>query len=374
MSSAGPVIIRPVILCGGAGTRLWPVSRQQLPKQFLHLVGDQSLLLQTVQRLSGGKFAPAIIVSGEDQRTLVDQELRKTDAPIEAVLLEPMPRNTAAAAGIAAAWLKSTNRDEVLLILPSDHVIGERDAFEEAVNVGIPHALEGSIVTFGAHPTDPNTQYGYIEAKSDAKFADGAYRIARFHEKPDAERAAQYVSTGRFFWNCGIFLAKASTILDELKTHLPESGKAIADAVAQGTREGQFITPSSAAFSEAENISIDHGIMEKTNRGIVVPVQMKWSDIGAWDAVWKLGDKDPDGNVIQGDVVTLDSHNSLLRANGHARIAAIGLQNIAVIAVDDTILIAPMDRVAEVKDLLTKVTNPEPDGSAASPGSTDAAN
>lgn len=345
------MVIRPVILCGGAGTRLWPVSRQERPKQFLHLTGDQSLLEQTVERLSGSGFEPAIIVSGEDQKELIDQELPEGEAATEAILLEPVARNTAAAAALAAVWISARGNDELLLLMPSDHVIGDRDAFVRAIRTAAPHAASGAIVTFGATPTEPNTQYGYIEARAGAVLGQ-ASEIACFHEKPDPAKAAEYLKSGRFFWNCGIFLAKASTLMGEMQRFLPESLEAIREAVAHAAIDGRFVTPSADRFSAAENISIDHGIMEKTVRGMVVPVQMQWSDIGAWDAVWKLGHKDEQGNVTHGDVVIIDSRNSLVRSDGRATIAAIGLENIAVISVDDAILVAPMDRVAEVKNVL----------------------
>jgi mannose-1-phosphate guanylyltransferase/mannose-6-phosphate isomerase len=355
MSSAASARIRPVILCGGAGTRLWPLSTQQVPKQFLTLVGDRSLLQQTAERVSAERFAPAIIVSGEEQASLVERQLKEASAAIEAILLEPVGRNTAAAAALAAAWLTSNGDDDLLLLMPSDHVIADREAFLRALERGAPHAQNGSIVTFGAQPTEANTQYGYIEANLDEQLAEGVYRIARFHEKPSATTAAEYLSTGRFFWNCGIFLAKPSTILAEMRSHLPASVEAITKAVAEAASEGLFVRPSAQAFSKAENISIDHAIMEKTSLGIVVPVRMQWSDVGAWDAIWNLGEKDANGNLTKGTVVSIDCRNSLLRSEGRVTIAAIGLEKVAVVAADDAILVAPLDRVSELKDLLAKL-------------------
>src|SRR4051794_39453681 len=189
-SSGRSAIVRPVILCGGAGTRLWPVSRQLFPKQLLPLMGEQSLLQQTAKRLSGKRFTPAIVVSGEEQRFFVKRQLQLADAPVEAILLEPVARNTSAAAALAAAWLSARGRDDIVLLMPSDHVVGDCNAFVHAIETGIPHAEKGAIVTFGAQPTGPNTQYGYIEARTDEPSADGAFPIARFVEKPDAEKAA----------------------------------------------------------------------------------------------------------------------------------------------------------------------------------------
>lgn len=344
-------MIRPVILCGGAGTRLWPVSRQQFPKQLLKLAGEQSLLEQTAMRLSGEQFAPAIVVSSEEQRFLVKRQLEKAGTPVEAIILEPVARSTSAAAALAAAWLLSTGRDELLLLMPADHVIEDRSAFLKAVAIGVPHANNGAIVTFGASPTEPNTQYGYIEAAAEES-ADGAHRIARFHEKPDASKAADYVSSGSFFWNCGIFLVKASILLEEMARLLPSSFDKISSSIRHGTADGMFVRPDPHSFSEAENISIDHAIMERTSRGIVVPVQMRWSDIGSWDSVWKLAHKDAENNAKQGDVVLLDSRDSLVRNEGTGVVAGIGLDGLALIAVPDAVLVAPIDRAGEIKDLV----------------------
>ena len=354
-------LIHPVILCGGAGTRLWPVSRQTFPKQLLPVTGDQTLLQQTASRLTGDFFAPAIVVSGEDQRFFIKQQLQSIGAAIDAILLEPVGRNTAAAATLAAAWLSGQGRDELMLLMPSDHVIGDRDAFLHAVEIGRQHAEKGAIVTFGASPTEPNTQYGYIEADDRQASADGAFPIARFVEKPDAAKAAEYLASGRFFWNAGIFLMKSSTLLAEMGRFLPDSQSAIERSIAQAMTDELFVRPAADAFAEAENISIDHAIMEKTSRGVVVPVQMDWSDVGSWDAVWKLGAKDTSNNVILGDVVALDSRNSLLRNEGTAVIAATGLDQMAVIAVRDAVLIAPLDRMADLKALVERVgaTSPQ---------------
>ena len=345
-------MIRPVILCGGAGTRLWPLSRQLFPKQLLPLVSSQSLLQETALRLRGDEFGPAIIVSGEDQRFFIKRQLEDAGTQVEAILLEPAARNTSAAAALAAAWLTSSGRDELMLIVPSDHVILDRGAFMAAIHAGIPHAEAGSIVTFGAKPTEPNTQYGYIEADI-AKGSDGVLPIARFVEKPDAQKAAEYLSSGKFYWNAGIFLMKAGTLLDEMRQFLPASLEAITAAVSDAQIDGVFIRPEPEAFERTVNISIDHGIMERTSRGMVVPVTMDWSDVGSWDAVWKLGTKDGDANVTEGDVVVLDTRSSLLRSEaGGPLVAAVGLSEMAVIAVGDAVFISPLDRVAEVKQVV----------------------
>jgi len=359
------MIVRPVILCGGAGTRLWPLSRQLQPKQLLTLTGEQSLLQQTAARVSGEQFAPAIVVSGEDQRFFIKRQLEECGTDVDAILLEPIGRNTAPAAALAAAWLDSTGRDELMLLVPSDHVIGDRQAFLDAIATAVPHAEQGAIVTFGAKPTDANTQYGYIEADAHAKLAEGGFRIARFHEKPDSARAADYIASGRFYWNCGVFVARASTLLSEMRQFLPDSLDAITRSVAGSARDGIFVRPDADSFSDAQSISIDHAIMEKTSRGVVVPVQMDWSDVGSWDAVWGLMPKDSGNNAVEGEVAALDTRDSLLRNDGKGLLAAVGLEKMAIIAVSDAVFVAPLDRVSEVKQLADSLKERERDFVAA---------
>ena len=363
--SSSNATIRPVILCGGAGTRLWPVSRQTFPKQLLPIMSDHSLLQQTARRLSAKQFAPAVIVSSEDQRFFVKRQLQDIGVKIEAILLEPEGRNTAAAAALAASWSRAQGRDELLLLMPSDHVIGDEDVFLAAIETGAAHAERGSIVTFGAKPSEPNTQYGYIEADDREASGDGAFPVARFVEKPDAETAAEYVASGRFFWNAGIFLVKTSTLLDEVREYLPETLDVVSQSIAEASVDGLFVRPAPDIFTRAQNISIDHAVMEKTGRGVVVPVQMNWSDVGSWDAVWKLGQKDGANNLTEGEVVAVDTANSLLRSDGGPLIATVGLDKMAVIAVSDAVLVAPLGRMADLKALVDQVKKHDGDRVAA---------
>ena len=344
--------IRPVILCGGAGTRLWPVSRETFPKQLLPITAEHSMLQQTAIRLSGPEYDPLLVVGSEDQRFFIKQQLDQCGAETGAILVEPTGRNTAAAAALAAEWTIAQGTDELLLLMPSDHVLGDNAAFRDAIDKGTAQAEAGAIVLFGAEPTGPNTQFGYIEIDRERKIADGVFAIARFKEKPDAATAQSYVADGRYLWNSGIVLARASVLIEEMQRFLPSSAEAVAKAIAGAVVDGIFIRPDAAAFGSAENISIGHGLIEKISRGVVVPMAMDWSDVGSWSAVWALGAKDEGNNVLRGDVMAIDTHHSLLRTDGPAMIAAIGVRDLVVVATRDAIFVAPMERACEVKDLV----------------------
>jgi mannose-1-phosphate guanylyltransferase/mannose-6-phosphate isomerase len=313
------------------------------------------MLVETLRRVDGPGFEAPIIVSAEDHRLFVKDQLDEIGAAVEAILLEPVGRSTSAAAALAAEWLRSTGRDELLLLMPADHVIGDEEALRAAIQTAVPHAEGGAIVTFGIVPTGPNVEYGYIEAEADQPAGATAYPVARFVEKPDVDTAAAYVESGRFWWNYGIFLVKASTLIEEMRRFLPRTLESISRSVASATRDAMFVRPEPEAFRAAENISIDYGIMEKTSRAVVVPVQMNWSDVGSWAAVWTLAPKDALDNAVQGDVVMIDTRGSLLRNESDAVVTAIGLENMAVIAVRDAILVAPLSRAAEVRLLVEKL-------------------
>lgn len=345
--------VRPVIMCGGAGTRLWPFSRQELPKQLLPIVSDRSLLQETALRVSSDNFAAPIIVAGEEHRDLVEEQLREVGIEPQATLLEPEPRNTAAVAALACEWALS-NGDDLLLLMPSDHVIMDKASFVDAVLRAVPHALDGAIVTFGIRPSEPNTQYGYIEA-SPLAGADDVQRIDRFIEKPDSLSAAGFCKSGRHYWNSGIFLFRASTMIEELDEHLPATRATIASAFKKRAEDGNFIRPDGACFGAAKDISLDYAVMQKTRRGLVVPVDMGWSDVGTWSSVWSSSPKDKDNNVLGGDVVTVGTRNSLIRSYGSATIVTIGLQDLVVVGTRDAVLVAPMSRSDEVKNVVAQL-------------------
>jgi mannose-1-phosphate guanylyltransferase/mannose-6-phosphate isomerase len=358
-----PIIVRPVILAGGAGTRLWPLSRKGSPKQFLPIVSAIPMLVETLSRFNTPDFEAPIIIAGEEHLAGLEEQIQQSGISVEAILLEPVARSTAGAATLAAEWLWSTGRDDLLLLAPADHRIGNASAFHTAVRAGIAAAADGAIITFGIVPHCPSTEYGYVEAQGCDPKPLQVLPVARFIEKPNAEVAATYVASPRFFWNSGIFLLKASTLIEQMREFLPDSLDAISRSVAQASREGPLVRPDPLCFSEAENISIDYGVMEKTTKALVIPVQMAWSDVGSWAAVWEIASKDADHNSIEGDVVVIDTRNCLLRNDGPQTIGAIGLEDFVVIAAGDAILIAPISRAADVKSLVEKLSE-QPAGNA----------
>jgi len=349
------VIVRPVIMSGGAGTRLWPLSRQTFPKQLLPIVGQESMLQATAERVLGSPFSRPIIVAGEEHRFFVKRQLEAVGLGVDAIILEPFGRNTAAAAALAAHWALANGGDDLLLLMPSDHVVEDVGAFHDAVRKGMVAAERGQLVTFGVRPDTPNTQYGYIEFGDPEDEPAGVHPVSRFVEKPDETRAREYLASGRFAWNAGIFLFKASVLLEEMRRFLPESLEAISRAMVSPAVDGLFTRPDPSAFAAAENISIDHGIMEKTDRCVVVPVDMGWSDVGSWETLWKISPRDPQNNLVQGEVVAMDCRNSLVRSHDGGLVTAIGLDGMAVIAVRDAIFVSPMDRAADVKRLVDQL-------------------
>jgi len=256
---------------------------------------------------------------------------------------------------LAAEWSAATGADELLLLMPSDHVIRDVGAFHQAIQRATPAAQAGHLVTFGVRPDEPNTQYGYIEIGGPHEEITGVHLISRFVEKPDEQRAREYLESGRFAWNSGIFLFTANAFLEEMKRHLPKSLDAISRSMKSPQRDGIFVRPEPEAFAAAQNISIDHGIMEKTDRGVVVPVDMGWSDVGSWQALWKISPSDDQNNVLQGDVVALDSRNSLVRSQDGGLVTAIGLDGMVVIAVRDAVFVAPLERAADVRILVEQL-------------------
>jgi mannose-1-phosphate guanylyltransferase/mannose-6-phosphate isomerase len=329
------------------------LSRAANPKQFLAILADRSMLQATSDRCVAPLFGSLLVVTGEDQRFFVADQMGDSAAPLEAILLEPCARNTASAVALAALWAEQRGEDEPMLVMPSDHLIKDVAALHSAVQAALAAALDGGIVTFGIRPTGPETGYGYIEAIKSAQ--GGAVPVSRFIEKPDQARAAQLAASPDHYWNAGIFLFRPSAMISELEQHAPEVIASVRTAVANMTTDGQFVRPEAAVFAAAPSISIDHAVMERTANAFVLPVDLGWSDVGSWDAVWRELPKDGDGNVLRGDVVTKDVRNSLIRSDGERTVAAIGLSDIVVVVTDDATFVAPIDRAQDTKQIVDQL-------------------
>src|SRR5450432_3993067 len=350
-------MITPVILSGGAGTRLWPLSRELYPKQLLPLTGERTMLQQTVLRLDGLATAAPVVVCNDAHRFLVAEQLRQLSIEPRATILEPFGRNTAPAIALAAhAALKGVAAqgdaiDPILLVLPADHVIRDIPAFHQAVHAALPAAQSGMLATFGIVAHSPETGYGYIQR---GEPDGGVYRIARFVEKPDQERAREFVTSGKYYWNSGMFLFRARRYLQELERLAPEMAR-ICEAAFLGSKADLDFTRIDAALFEAcPADSIDYAVMEKTADAVVVPLDAQWSDVGSWSALHEACEKDGDGNVIHGDVLAEQTHNSYLYAESRL-VAVVGLNDHVVIETKDAVLVAPRDRVQDVKALVTRI-------------------
>jgi mannose-1-phosphate guanylyltransferase / mannose-6-phosphate isomerase len=342
--------IHPVILSGGSGTRLWPLSREHYPKQLLKLVGDATLLQQTVQRLDGVQHVAApVVVCNEEHRFLIGEQLREIGARPARIVLEPIGRNTCPAITLAALTLQADAANGVMLVMPADHVIKDPAAFRAAVASALPLAERGALVAFGVVPTAPATGYGYIR-----KGAGNA--IAEFVEKPDAPTAARYLASGSYLWNSGMFLMRIGTWLEELRRFAPEIVDKCTVAVNGGRQDGEFYRIEPQAFAACKSDSIDYAVMEKTDRSAVVPLDAGWSDVGAWSNLWEVSARDVDGNVTQGDVCMYDTRESLLFAQ-HRLIAAVGLKNLVVIETPDAVLVLDQGRAQDVKHIVEHLKN-----------------
>jgi len=348
-------MIHPVILSGGSGTRLWPMSRTLYPKQLLTLFGHESLLQQTVHRVvESERFAPPVLVANEDHRFIIAEQLREIAAVPHALLLEPVGRNTAPAACIAALALTETESDPLMLLLPSDHTIGDVDAFVAAIDRAAIAARAGALVSFGITPERAETGYGYIRRGGELDGIEGVFAVAEFVEKPGPDQALEYIASGEHLWNSGIFLFPARLYLDELERLRPDMVTACRQALATGQRDSDFIRLGKEAFSVCAGDSIDYAVMEHTRRAAIVPVRMGWSDVGSWDALWELGAKDQDGNSIEGNVVAEETRNCYLRSEA-GLVAAIGIEDLVVVATDDAVMVAPRNRTQEVRKLVARL-------------------
>jgi len=348
-------MIHPVILSGGSGTRLWPMSRSLYPKQLLALVGERSLLQQTVLRVAGDfGFAPPLIIANEEHRFIIAEQLREIGAIADALVLEPVGRNTAPAACVAALRLAASEPDALMLVMPSDHVIADLAAFRAAIGRAAAAARAGRLVSLGIRPERPETGYGYIAAGVPIEGVEGAFAVSRFVEKPDSATAERYLASGEYFWNSGIFLFPAALYLAELGRLRPEMLAACEAALAGERAETDFIRLDKAAFAECPSDSIDYAVMEHTKRAAVVPVGMGWSDLGSWDALWEMSARDERGNALSGNVVAEATSNCYLRSEA-GLVAAVGVEDLVVVATDDAVMVAPRNRTQEVKTLVTRL-------------------
>lgn len=344
-------MITPVLLCGGSGTRLWPLSRKSYPKQFAALVGDQSLFQVSAERLSGDGFAAPLVLTNADFRFIVTEQLTGVGIDPAAVLIEPEGRNTAPAVLAAALWLAKQNPDALMLVAPSDHVVPDAAAFRAAVAAGIPAAKDGQLVTFGIKPTHAETGYGYLELAGDpGNFEAHPQPLARFVEKPDATRAGEMLDAGNFLWNAGIFLFSVKTIIAAFETHAPDLMAPVQAAIEQSKPDLGFLRLDPEAWAGAEDISIDYAVMERAANLSVVPFAAGWSDLGGWDAVWRESGPDARGVVTKGPSTALDCENTLLRSEEDSlELVGIGLKDIITVAMPDAVLVADASRAQDVK-------------------------
>ena len=349
--------IIPVIMAGGSGTRLWPLSRKLFPKQFLSLVGEATMLQETLSRLDReqdegeSSVSEPIVVCNDEHRFIVAEQLRQAGRDAKSIILEPVGRNTAPAVALAALDALSDNEDALLLVLAADHVIRDVSAFQDAIQRAASIAQEGKLATFGIVPRHAETGYGYIKSGA---MSEGAAIVEQFVEKPDAETAEEYLKAGCYFWNSGMFMFKASVYLEELERFRPDILGPITKAYEHHSRDMDFTRLAEEHFLLSPDESIDYAIMEQTDRAMVIPLDAGWSDVGSWSSLWDESERDGQGNAVHGDVLTHDSHNNLLFSD-HKLIAAVGVENLVVVNTPDAVLVSAKDRVQEVKSIVQQL-------------------
>jgi mannose-1-phosphate guanylyltransferase/mannose-6-phosphate isomerase len=350
----------PVILSGGSGSRLWPLSREHYPKPLLPLTSDRTLLQETALRLDElPDLGDAIYVCNEAHRFLVAEQLAQLGKRPAAIILEPEGRNTAPALTLAALYLDARDPDSMMVVMPADHVITNRPEFVKAVSGGVGPAVEGSLVTFGVVPDAPETGYGYIKRAGAINGSD-AFQVARFVEKPDLATAEQYIKEGDYYWNSGIFLMRTGRWLEEIAAHRPDILECCSNSVDSGVEDSDFFRVSREIFMCCPSDSIDYAVMEKTRKAAVVPFAAGWSDVGTWSSLWNVCPRDDAGNVVQGDVIAMDTHNALLVAQ-HRCLATVGIDDVIVVETADAVLVASMDRAQDVKHIVSQLKESDRD-------------
>jgi len=346
-------MILPVVLCGGSGTRLWPLSRKSYPKQFIPFLGHGSLLQETVLRLREiPECAPSIIVASEQHRFLVAEQLRAIDEVPGSIILEPLARNTAPAVASAAIHAINSLGDPLLLVLPADHVVRDPVLLRDAVDAGRPAAEAGMLVTFGIQPSAPETGYGYIRAGGPVPGCDGVFSVDAFVEKPDQETAKTYLASSGYFWNSGIFLFRASRYLEDLSLFAPDIHKACLAAYENAAKDLDFLRLGVGEFAACPSDSVDYAVMERTDRAAVVPMDPGWSDLGSWSALFDVSTRDEAGNALIGDVIAQGTRNCYLRS-GHRLVAALGVEDLIVVETSDAVLVAHRNRVQDIKEIVS---------------------
>ena len=351
-------MIVPVIMAGGSGSRLWPLSRAKYPKQFLAITGEQTMLQQTLKRVEGLEHSAPFVICNEEHRFLVAEQLHRIDSSHSGILLEPVGRNTAPAIALAAKFALSEKQaeDVLMLVLAADHVIKDTQSFHQSVQVAIPYALQGNMVTFGIKANAPETGYGYIKTGATVTVEDESrgFSVDSFVEKPNLETAQGYLDDGRYLWNSGMFLFKASTYLEELGKFRPDILKACESAYESHFEDLDFIRMSPELFSQIPDESIDFAVMENTEKAVVVPMDANWSDVGSWSALWDVNNKDEQGNATRGDVLTEQTQNSYIYSQDKL-VATVGIENLIVVETKDAVLIADKDKVQDVKSIVNQL-------------------
>ncbi|CAH1669058.1 MAG: mannose-1-phosphate guanylyltransferase/mannose-6-phosphate isomerase [Chelatococcus sp.] len=347
--------IMPVLLSGGTGTRLWPLSREAYPKQLLPLASDKTMLQETARRVEDrSTFMAPVVIANAEHRFVIAEQLRGLGIEDATIVLEPVGRNTAPAAATAALIAVNEDPDAIILLMPADHVVSDPKAFLNAVETGVAAADAGKLVLFGIKPTAPATGYGYIHIGAALPQSPGAHAVAAFREKPDAATAAAYVAGGDYLWNSGIFLLPAKAFLDDLAVLAPDILAASREALVKARSDMDFLRLDNDAFRASPSISIDYAVMEKTDKAVVVPADCGWADVGSWSALWEIGAQDAAGNVIAGDVVAEDVKGSYIRGEGQL-VAALGVEDLVVVATPDVVLVTRRDRDQDVKLLVERL-------------------
>lgn len=345
-------MLLPIVMAGGSGSRLWPLSRSLYPKQFISLASDKTMLQETIARLRGIEHQAPVVICNEEHRFIVAEQLRQSNAHHSGIILEPVGRNTAPAIALAALHATQNGEDPLMLVLAADHIIQNDRAFTQAVEKAISPAENGKLVTFGIVPTSPETGYGYI--KQGEPVGESAYKVAQFVEKPNLATAEAYFSKGGYYWNSGMFLFKASRFLTELGQHRPDILSACEQAIEDSKTDLDFIRVCENAFTECPEDSVDYAVMEKTKDALVVPMDAGWSDVGSFSALWEVSAKDEAGNVIVGDVVTDKTENSYIYAQNKL-VSAVGVENLVIIETKDAVLVANKDKVQDVKSIVNQL-------------------